>query len=555
MNKFLSYFLLFIVLVGVKTNAQDIKPFKTPGTHDQYVPVVFEFKNKPFSISRPSIHEDREWLAYGTATISGIGFGWGSGNTKIKLENFTNGSKFSNRTGGTYSYIGNVSVEWISNGIIVYLRGNTTYYTDGDVKRNDGTYTAEAGPQTSLSAVSLDEKGFNIPPGVYVADWGITSETKSIENKIASSKEEIKKVNQASTFKTSGTHDQYVPVLFGFNNKPFSISRSNIHQDRDWLAYGTATISGIGYAWGSGNIKIKLENFTTGVKNGNNTGERYSYVGKVSAEWTSNGIIVYLRGNTTYYTDGDVKRNDGIYTAQAGAQTSLSAVSLDEKGYNIPPGIYTGDWEINAETKSIDGGLTSRWNNNIRENGTADSFKGGYTFAYATSGTPWNGSLISYGGFSNSYDTQLSSDYGPHGGNHISFRTRNGDNGTWNVWQELATKNSNIFNGNQSIEGKLEAKEIKVTETPTADFVFEEDYNLPTLQTVEKHIKEKKHLPEIASAKEMEKEGVNVGEFQIKLLQKIEELTLYIIEQNKVNEKQSEQLNQLIEEINQLKKN
>ncbi|WP_333662580.1 hypothetical protein [Chishuiella changwenlii] len=90
-----------------------------------------------------------------------------------------------------------------------------------------------------------------------------------------------------------------------------------------------------------------------------------------------------------------------------------------------------------------------------------------------------------------------------------------------------------VKGNNASLQGKLEAKEVKVTETPTADFVFEKDYKLPTLQEVEKHIKEKKHLPEIASAKEMEKEGVNVGEFQIQLLQKIEELTLYIIEQNK----------------------
>ncbi|MFC7346609.1 hypothetical protein ACFQO9_07785 [Chryseobacterium zhengzhouense] len=88
-------------------------------------------------------------------------------------------------------------------------------------------------------------------------------------------------------------------------------------------------------------------------------------------------------------------------------------------------------------------------------------------------------------------------------------------------------------NGNAMVQGKLEAKEIKVTLTPTADFVFAEDYDLPKLEDVEKHIKEKKHLPEIASAKQMEKEGVNVGEFQIKLLQKIEELTLYTIEQNK----------------------
>jgi len=88
-------------------------------------------------------------------------------------------------------------------------------------------------------------------------------------------------------------------------------------------------------------------------------------------------------------------------------------------------------------------------------------------------------------------------------------------------------------NGNMAVNGKFEAKEIKVTLTPTADFVFEENYGLPKLKDVEKFIKENKHLPEVASAKVMEKEGVNVGEFQIKLLQKIEELTLYVIEQQK----------------------
>lgn len=87
--------------------------------------------------------------------------------------------------------------------------------------------------------------------------------------------------------------------------------------------------------------------------------------------------------------------------------------------------------------------------------------------------------------------------------------------------------------GNQAINGKLEAKEIKVTTTPTADFVFEADYNLPGLDFIESYVKEHKHLPEIASAKEMEQDGVNVGEFQIKLLQKIEELTLYTIRQEK----------------------
>lgn len=99
--------------------------------------------------------------------------------------------------------------------------------------------------------------------------------------------------------------------------------------------------------------------------------------------------------------------------------------------------------------------------------------------------------------------------------------------------------------GNALLQGKLEAKELKVTLTPTADFVFEENYDLPKLEEVANHIKEKKHLPEIASARVMEKEGVNVGEFQIKLLQKIEELTLYVIQQNRQLKDQQEKIQTL----------
>ncbi|HFK5581451.1 hypothetical protein HZP84_17385 [Elizabethkingia anophelis] len=105
-------------------------------------------------------------------------------------------------------------------------------------------------------------------------------------------------------------------------------------------------------------------------------------------------------------------------------------------------------------------------------------------------------------------------------------------------------------NGDIAMYGKLEAREIKVTSTPTADFVFEDSYQLPNLESVEKHIKEKKHLPEIASAAEMQKEGVNIGDFQIKLLQKIEELTLYSIEQNKLIKEQQERLKKLEEKQN-----
>jgi len=68
---------------------------------------------------------------------------------------------------------------------------------------------------------------------------------------------------------------------------------------------------------------------------------------------------------------------------------------------------------------------------------------------------------------------------------------------------------------------------------PWADFVFEDDYKLPTLLAVEQHIIEKGHLQDIPSAKEVHKNGISLGQMDAKLLQKIEELTLYTIQQEK----------------------
>jgi hypothetical protein len=83
--------------------------------------------------------------------------------------------------------------------------------------------------------------------------------------------------------------------------------------------------------------------------------------------------------------------------------------------------------------------------------------------------------------------------------------------------------------------GTIRAREIKV-DLDGADFVFESSYKLMPLHELEKFIKEQKHLPEIAPAKEMEKNGTDLGLLASKLLQKIEELTLYTIEQNKAIE-------------------
>ncbi|MCL1676976.1 hypothetical protein [Elizabethkingia meningoseptica] len=100
------------------------------------------------------------------------------------------------------------------------------------------------------------------------------------------------------------------------------------------------------------------------------------------------------------------------------------------------------------------------------------------------------------------------------------------------------------------VNGAVHAKEVKVDMAGWADFVFHKDYELPTLDEVEKHIQEKGHLPNIPSTKEITENGLSLGESQKLLLQKIEELTLYSIEQNKLIRLQQKRLKKLEEKQN-----
>jgi hypothetical protein len=90
-------------------------------------------------------------------------------------------------------------------------------------------------------------------------------------------------------------------------------------------------------------------------------------------------------------------------------------------------------------------------------------------------------------------------------------------------------------NGNALIQGDFESKKVKVTATPGSvpDYVFSKNYTLNTLEEVEQFINTNSHLPDIPNAKEIETNGQNLGEMQLKLLEKIEELTLYVIDLKK----------------------
>jgi hypothetical protein len=98
-----------------------------------------------------------------------------------------------------------------------------------------------------------------------------------------------------------------------------------------------------------------------------------------------------------------------------------------------------------------------------------------------------------------------------------------------------------------AVNGDVFAKKVKVTSTGWADYVFADGYELPSLPEVEAYIKKYRHLPEVPSAREVEENGLDLGNNQALLLKKIEELTLYAIEQQK-------QIEQMKKEIEKLKK-
>jgi hypothetical protein len=97
-----------------------------------------------------------------------------------------------------------------------------------------------------------------------------------------------------------------------------------------------------------------------------------------------------------------------------------------------------------------------------------------------------------------------------------------------------------------SVGGKIMCEELKVQlHDYWPDYVFAADYKLKPLEEVEQHIQAEKHLPGIPAAAEVEKNGLEVGDMQKKMMEKIEELTLYVIDLNKENKALKQRVEQL----------
>jgi len=112
---------------------------------------------------------------------------------------------------------------------------------------------------------------------------------------------------------------------------------------------------------------------------------------------------------------------------------------------------------------------------------------------------------------------------------------RYGSNKTWGKWRRIAYSGEVVSNEGGTIEGDLHVAGNLTTRPniPVADYVFEPSYKLAPLSEVEAYTRENKHLPEIPSASEIGKSGMDLARMNVLLLKKVEELTLHAIEQEK----------------------
>jgi hypothetical protein len=206
-------------------------------------------------------------------------------------------------------------------------------------------------------------------------------------------------------------------------------------------------------------------------------------------------------------------------TAQSPA---LNVLSLDNRNVNSGPSSYSRELKFEFKSRSI-----------IGVPGTG-SFSGLLTLApWVTDGTGNKHHQVNFN----------------DGG--VYYRNGNNNTSTWGAWRSLIieNENGNVGIGTSTptnkleVNGTIKTKEVNVTTTGWPDYVFAADYNLMPLDSLSEFIKTNSHLPGVPSESEVNLNGANLGEMNVILLKKIEELTLYIINQDKKIEEIERRIN------------
>jgi hypothetical protein len=264
------------------------------------------------------------------------------------------------------------------------------------------------------------------------------------------------------------------------------------------------------------------------------TGTKIGVYGKVTSNSSSSGYGLYA------YVSGGTGTNYGVYSNATG--------SNNYAGYFLGRGYFSDNVGIGTTNPfsklTVDGGSITINDPNGAPNGfnINTTFTGGWAREYGFTRNN-AGKMFSFGALGSGDNLT----YGYIGGG--SSTSTNHDS-PWMVFKpngSVGIGTTCIPTGYRlAVDGKVICEELNVQLSQNwPDYVFENSYNLKSLTEVEDYINENKHLPEVPSAAEVEENGINLGEMDAILLQKIEELTLYTIEQQKLIEEMRKEVEEL----------
>jgi hypothetical protein len=295
-------------------------------------------------------------------------------------------------------------------------------------------------------------------------------------------------------------------------------------------------------------------NSNLSVRNNNNANSTFSRLSFVSQSGGFGAISVQKTDTYTGDMYFQVRNGPGFY------QTPLL---LKANGY-VGIGTASPSSKLEVSGQTISGN---------RINGTSGDFEALSIYNTPASNLPsGNGAVIQFYNNSSNYNTgvfgasiksvSVNNQYGWE--SDLYLRTaRNNSYSSQTILDAIVVKGNtgNVGIGNNApdakltVSGQVHAQEVKVTvSAPGPDYVFEKNYKLTSLEEIKNYIDKNKHLPEVPSAKEMEKNGVQLGEMNMLLLKKIEELTLYVIEQERKFKAKDDEIKDLKSEMELIKR-
>lgn len=304
----------------------------------------------------------------------------------------------------------------------------------------------------------------------------------------------------------SGTHDLSFNILSSINH--FYSWKSN---NNELFRINSAGNVGIGTPnpaskldvfRNSGNETIatfRTNEGTINISAAGSSTENPTYINYISSRNASNSA----------YEDFAIKTGGGIGQFLVKTNGNIG-IGTDQPNFRLD---VNGDFGTSGSRFTVAQGIINQ--NSTIENWGSASNQGGLSFNYNGKSTP--------GGTSQAYFR----DFAIYNGKGDIVGFFDGSN------KSLGIGTTTTGSHKLAVEGSIGARGVKVEATGWSDFVFKNDYNLRTLEQVESFINKNNHLPEIPSEIEVIENGIDLGQMDSKLLQKIEELTLYMIEMNK----------------------